>query len=265
MDKLPPAIRPNWSKHKLLAGEPVFCPVPVTDLASLENLAALSLLDLAMLDMEHGPWAWRDISDFSRLCDLWRISSMVRVAANDEVLIGKALDLGAQSILVPHVLSADDAARAVRAARYAPAGTRGMGGPRQGLGVADYWKSADREVMVGVLIEDVEALSQLELIAAVPGVDFVFLAPFDLASSLGHVGEPFSPDVQGEVRTAIKKLSSMGKSCGTFVTDDCVEEYLSLGARLLFFSPAVYLYKGISQFRNVVSRALDGFTQPSGV
>lgn len=263
MDDRPQGIRPNRSKHKLLAGEPVFCPVPVTDFASLENLAALSLLDLAMLDMEHGPWAWRDISDFSRLCDLWGITSMVRVAANEEVLIGKALDLGAQSILVPHVLSPDDAARAVGAARYAPAGTRGMGGPRQGLGVADYWKSADREVMVGVLIEDLEALSRLELIAAVPGVDFVFLAPFDLASSMGHIGEPFAPEVQAEVRAAIKRLVSLGKACGTFVTDDCVEDYVSLGARLLFFAPAIYLYQGISQFRTVVSRALDGAARPS--
>ncbi len=188
---------------------------------------------------------------------------MVRVEANDETLIAKALDLGAQSVVIPHVCSAEEARRAVRGARYAPLGARGIGGPRQGLGVSDYWRKADQEIMVGVMIEDLEGLSALDAIATVDGVNFIFLAPFDLAQSMGHLGEPFHPAVQDAVRRAIKRVTALGRAAGTFVTDEVVEEYLTLGARLLFFAPIVYLYQGATRFRAAVNARMQALQAPN--
>jgi 4-hydroxy-2-oxoheptanedioate aldolase len=252
------ALRPNRAKHRLHGGLPVLAPLlgpsSIPDLDTLDHLGSLGVIDVAWVEMEHGPWTWRELSDVSRVCDLWGITSLVRVNVNDPAVISRTLDRGIQAVLVPHVNTKEETERVVRGAYYAPIGRRGMGRSRQGYGVADYYQRANDEVMVVLLIEEVEALSNLKEMLTVDGIDCFFVAPSDLGQTMGpqYLGQPFHPDVQAAVREAISMIVSAGRSAGTLVNDATVEEYLSLGARFLRFHAITYLEEGLRQFHRRV-------------
>jgi 4-hydroxy-2-oxoheptanedioate aldolase len=173
--------------------------------------------DWLLLDTEHSPNEVPDILRHLQAVQGGSAAPVVRVAWNDAVLIKRLLDVGAQTILVPYVQNAEEAKRAVAAARYAPAGIRGVTGSgrasRYGR-VKDYLKKADAEVGVLVQVETREALSELDAIAAVDGVDGVFIGPSDLSASFGLIGQPLSPIIQAEIEKAGAKLRAAGKAAG---------------------------------------------------
>src|ERR1700687_4968171 len=179
-------IRQNRAKAKLRAGKPVLAPNlghnATPDLDALEQLASLGLLDMAWVEMEHGPWTWDHLSDISRVCDLWGIASAARVDLNEPAIIGRVLDRGIQGVLVPHVNTRAEAERAIEGAYYPPLGGRGIGSVRQGYGVTDFLKKANDQVFVMVLLEEVAALkNNINDILAVPGIDVFFVGPGDLS------------------------------------------------------------------------------------
>ena len=147
---------------------------------------------------------------------------MVRPAWNDLVLIKRILDVGAQTLLVPYVQNAEEAEAAVAAMRYAPRGRRGIGGisraSRFGR-IAGYARDAERELCVLVQVETREALAEIEAIAAVDGVDGIFVGPGDLAASLGHPGEAGHPEVVAAVEDAIVRIGRAGKPAGILTLD----------------------------------------------
>ncbi len=253
-------LRPNKAKRKLQAGQPVLAPTigenSIPDIDTIDRLGSLGLLDVAWVDMEHGQWTWRDLSDISRVCDLWGITSLVRVDINDPAVIGRALDRGIQSIVVPHVNTADEAERVVRAAFYTPKGQRGVAASRQGYGVDHYLQKANDEVMAVVLLEEVTAIRNLPDILKVKGIDCFFIAPADLAQTMGpqYLGQPLHADVQKVVRESVQMIVASGNTAGTFVDDSIVDDYLELGARFLYFSALPYLQEGLRRFRERVHR-----------
>ena len=228
------------------------------DWDALDQLGALGVIDVAWADMEHGPTMWRELGDFSRVCDLWGMTSLVRVTSNDPAVIGRTLDRGVQSVLVPHVNTRDDAERAVAAAYYAPAGSRGVSGTRQAFGVSDYYHKANDEVMVVLNIEEVEAVRNLPEILKVDGVDCLLVAPMDLGQSMGpqYLGQMFNADVQALVREAVATIVAAGRSAGTVVNSDNVEDYLKLGVRFLRFSTQAYIEEGLRNFHKRIDAAL---------
>jgi 4-hydroxy-2-oxoheptanedioate aldolase len=148
-------------------------------------------------------------------------------------LIKQYLDLGLQTLLVPMVDTAEQAAHLVRATRYPPEGIRGMGGARASRWgrYPDYPKEANAQVCLLVQAETREALGNLEAIAATEGVDGVFIGPADLSASLGHVGNAGHPLVQGAIEDALKRIVRAGKAAGILTTDDALaRRYLELGA-----------------------------------
>src|SRR6266545_6248213 len=162
--------RPNRAKRKLQAGQPVLAPhfpPNSADADIIDQFGHLGLIDVAWFEMEHGPITWDRLSDFSRACDLWGITSLTRVDQNDPSTIGHALTRGMQSVMVPHVNTREDAERAVRSSLYPPKGMR-RGGGRQAFGVTDYSRKANDETMVVVLIEDVQTISNLRTSWASP-------------------------------------------------------------------------------------------------
>jgi 4-hydroxy-2-oxoheptanedioate aldolase len=173
--------------------------------------------DWLLLDTEHSPNEVPDILRHLQAVQGGSASPVVRVAWNDSVLIKRILDVGAQTILVPYVQNAEEARRAVAAARYAPAGIRGVTGSgrasRYGR-VKDYLKKADAEIAVLVQVETREALAEIDAIAAVDGVDGVFIGPSDLSASFGLIGQPLSPTIQTEIEKAGGKLRAAGKAAG---------------------------------------------------
>jgi 4-hydroxy-2-oxoheptanedioate aldolase len=164
-------------------------------------------------------------------------NAVVRPPWNDAVLIKRLLDIGVQTLLIPFVQTADEARCAVAATRYPPTGIRGItnSGRASRYGrVPGYLQRANDQICVLVQLETAEALESLEQIAAIDGVDGIFIGPSDLAASLGHLGNPSHPDVQGAIESAARRLSALGKPAGilTAVEDDA-RRYIEWGFRFV--------------------------------
>ena len=188
-----------------------------------------------LVDGEHAP---NELA--STLAQLQAIAAypshpVVRVVSADQDRIKQLLDIGAQTLLVPMIDTAEQAAAVVAATRYPPRGIRGVGAAaarasRWGLR-RDYLHVADHEVCVLVQAETATALANLEAICAVDGVDGVFIGPADLAASMGHRGNPGHPEVQAAIDAAITATVASGKAAGTLTGDVALgRRYLSLGA-----------------------------------
>jgi 4-hydroxy-2-oxoheptanedioate aldolase len=181
------------------------------------EIVADSGFDWILLDTEHSPNELPDLLSQLQALSRSTATPIVRPAWNDAVLIKRILDIGATCILVPYVQNAAEAARAVAATRYPPSGMRGVTGSgraaRYGR-IKNYLQSANSEICVLVQVETREALENLDEIAAVAGVDGVFIGPADLAASLGHIGHPEHPEVQAAIEIAARRLRKLGKPAG---------------------------------------------------
>ena len=210
--------------------------------------------DGAFVDFEHGPVGWSELANISRACELWDLGTVVRVNRLDEGLILRALDLGASSVVVPHVITADDAERAARACRYPPQGCRGVAGRAYGVEVDAYFRGANEEVQCIALIEDAAALDNLPALLAVDGVDVYHVAPSDLAASMGHTGAPRHPEVQAAIAQAITEIVDAGRTAGTLVADDNVRHFLALGIRFVVVPWTAWIAEGASTFLRQVRK-----------
>jgi 4-hydroxy-2-oxoheptanedioate aldolase len=173
--------------------------------------------DWILLDTEHSPNEIPGLLSQLQALSRSATAPVIRAAWNDTVLIKRILDIGAQSVLVPYVQNADEARRAVAAVRYPPRGLRGVASAARASRfgrVTDYLHKADSEICLLVQVETGAALKELESIAAVDGVDGVFIGPSDLSASLGHIGNPQHPDAQAAIRDAAQRLAKTGKAAG---------------------------------------------------
>jgi 4-hydroxy-2-oxoheptanedioate aldolase len=212
------SIRPNRAKQKLAAGETV---IAVSGLANADMIDLMGPvgLDAVWLEAEHGPVDFGHIPDLSRACDLWGMTSIVRVNANSYGPIYRTLDLGAQGIVVPHIDTAADARLFVEAAKFAPLGRRGLYTSRQGYGVSDYLEAANDHTLLVALIEDIKAVRNLEEILAVEHIDVFLVAPSDLAASLGHIGRTDHPEVMETRDAALRQIVAAGRTAGTLLAN----------------------------------------------
>ncbi len=182
--------------------------------AAAEIMAAAGY-DCAMIDLEHGAGDLSDVVAVMRAMAGSGCTPLVRVPANDPAWIKRVLDAGAQGVMVPAVNSAAEAAAAVAACHYPPRGLRGMAAPivraaGYGLDWRGYVRDIGEDLLVICQIETRSAVEAARDIAAVDGVDMIFLGPFDLSASLGHMGEPDHPDV----RAAIDEVERVAKAAG---------------------------------------------------
>lgn len=223
----------NDFKRRLAAGEAL--DGLWLSLASPVAAEAISLVgfDWMLFDTEHAPVEVAGVQPLLQAAAPGSASAVVRPAWNDKVLIKKVLDIGAQTLLIPFVETAQEASTAVSATRYPPAGVRGVAGStrasRYGF-AADYFARANDEICVLVQIETRTALERLEEIASVPGVDGVFIGPSDLGASMGHLGNPGHAEVQAVLQEAALRLSALGKPAGILATNaDDALRYRSWG------------------------------------
>lgn len=189
--------------------------------------------DWLLLDTEHSPNEIPDLVSQLQANEGGTATPIIRPAWNDTVLIKRCLDIGAQTLLVPYVQNAEEARRAVQAVRYPPEGVRGVAvasrASRYGR-VPGYLGKANTEVCLLVQVETRAALAELEAIAAVEGVDGVFIGPSDLAASLGHLGNPAHPEVQAAIENAVTRLKAAGKPAGILTAnEDEVRRYIGWG------------------------------------
>ena len=181
------------------------------------ELVAGSGFDWILLDTEHSPNDLESVLQQLQATAPYPTHPVVRVPWNDMVTIKRYLDIGAQSLLIPYVQNADEAKAAVAYTRYPPAGVRGVAGATRATRfgrVKDYAKRAHEEICVLVQVETQTALDSLEKIAAVDGVDGVFIGPADLHASLGYAGETNNPKVMPIIDDAIRRIRKAGKAPG---------------------------------------------------
>ena len=174
--------------------------------------------DWGVLDMEHTPLDLMGLVHLLQAVGNTKMVPVVRVRWSDTVTVKRVLDAGAQTLLFPFVQDADEARRAVAATRYPPEGVRGMAGMSRGSKfgtLPDYFKTANKGIGVIVQLETPEAVAQLEAIAAVPGVDALFIGPADLSGAMGHVGQLNHPEVMALMADAARRCRALGKPLGT--------------------------------------------------
>jgi 4-hydroxy-2-oxoheptanedioate aldolase len=248
------SIRPNRVKEKLAAGQVATVLSGTNDPDLIDQLGTLDV-DGIWLEGEHGGVDFADLGNLTRACDLWGAASVVRVRDNDYATIYRTLDRGAQGIVVPHVNTRAEAQAVVDASKFAPLGKRGMFTSRQGFGVSDYLKTANDQSLLIVLIEDIAAVRNLDEILKVDHIDVFFVAPNDLATSMGHIGKLDLPEVQKTVDGALTKIVQSGRKAGTLVNSGNVERYTRLGVRCIMTSFFPWIAAGA---KDLMERAAAG-------
>ena len=210
-------IPANHFKRALKAGKPqigLWC--SLSSHYAIE-LVAGSGFDWLLLDTEHSPNDLESVLTQLQAAAAYPTHPVVRVPWNDMVTIKRFLDIGAQSILIPYVQNEQEAKNAVAYTRYPPAGVRGVAGGTRATRfgrVKDYARRAAEEICVLVQVENQAGLDNLEKIAAVEGVDGVFIGPADLHASLGYPGETANPKVMPIIDDAIRRIRKAGKAPG---------------------------------------------------
>jgi 4-hydroxy-2-oxoheptanedioate aldolase len=189
--------------------------------------------DFMVVDTEHTPIDPPQVAEILRTIAGTPASAIVRPAWNDMVLIKRLLDIGAQSLLIPFVQNAEEAKRAVAFTRYPPDGVRGVAAVHRGSrygNVPNYAKTAAAELCVIVQVETQAALEQLPAIAAVPGIDSLFIGPADLAASMGHLGDFNHAAVQEKLKQGAEMCRKLGKPVGIVGPNpEMVVRYLEYG------------------------------------
>ena len=199
------------------------------------ELAANAGFDWLLIDGEHAPNDLRGLLSQLQAVAAYASQPVIRPVIGDTALIKQVLDLGAQTLLVPMVESAEQARQLVRAIHYPPQGIRGVG---SALARASRWNSipgyldlANEQMCLLVQIENPEGLANLDAIAAVEGVDGVFIGPADLSAAMGHRGNPGHPEVQAAIEDAIVRIQRAGKAAGILSADETLaRRYIELGA-----------------------------------
>jgi len=239
-------IRPNRVKQKLAAGQVATIVAGTNEPDLIDQLGTLDV-DGIWLEGEHGGVDFGELGNLTRACDVWGKTSVVRVMDNDYATIYRTLDRGAQGIVVPHVDTRAEAEAFVAAAKFAPVGKRGMFTSRQGFGVSEYLETANDQSLLIALIEDIAAVRNLDEIVKVDHIDIFFVAPNDLATSMGHIGNMGQPDVQKTIDGALTKIVQAGRVAGTLVNAGNVERYTRLGVRAVMTGFFPWIQAGVKE------------------
>jgi 4-hydroxy-2-oxoheptanedioate aldolase len=201
----------------------------------LAEVAAGSGLDWLLIDMEHSANTLESVLGQLQAVAAYPITPLVRVPSNDAVAIKQVLDLGAQNLIVPMVSSAAEARAAVAATRYPPEGVRGVGSALARSArwnrVDDYLRDSQRHTSLTVQIETVAGVEAAAEIAAVDGVDAVFVGPSDLSASMGLLGRQTHPEVVSAVERVFAAVRATGTPVGVNAFDPATADaYLAGGA-----------------------------------
>ncbi len=206
----------NRVKGKIRAGQlAIGTYVTLKDPAVVEAIG-LAGFDAAFIDMEHTTFDLPLIEEMIRACELVGITSVVRVPDDNPKTMLRILDAGAQGIQVPHIAGLDAARAVVKAVRYAPVGERGMANATRAarygtVPLAQHLATSNAEVLLSLMVEDRHALSQLDDIAALLGVDLVAIGPYDLSAALG-ITDPRDPMLKTTIEDITARLKKIGKA-----------------------------------------------------
>jgi 4-hydroxy-2-oxoheptanedioate aldolase len=255
----------NHVRRRLRDGGTVFGTWSMLASPSVSNVIAESGVDFVILDLEHGPSSLETVEAQAFAAEAAGSTPIARLPDVDESMILRTLETGVQSLLVSHVSTPDEAARVVGAARYPPAGERGLSPFTRwhGYSEADLEAKLERandETFVGVLVEGEEGLRNLEEIAATPGLDLVYLGVYDISQSVGVPGKLDDPRVVEVVRSSVARIEAQGSAAGSVARD---RDYLNLlhsaGFRFLsYWADSAILRSGLETARGWYEELSDG-------
>lgn len=189
--------------------------------------------DFLVVDMEHVPIEVSDLAHILRAIGCTPADAVVRLAWNDQVLVKRCMDAGARTVMLPFVQTAEEAKAAASYTRYPPHGIRGVAAVHRGSKfgtIPNYLKNANGDVCTIVQLETPEAIERLPEIAAVDGIDALFVGPGDLSAAMGHIGNIAHPEVQALIEKAAKDAHAAGKPVGIVGPNpDMVKRFIGYG------------------------------------
>lgn len=229
-------------KEKLAGGSPLigtFLQIPA---AEISEIFGFEHFDFGIVDAEHGTLGVNTSIELLRACAASGLASLYRVPAVDQHKIGHVLDLGASAVMVPNIQSKEAAERAVGAAKYYPEGNRGVcpftrSAAYNGIDQdTDYYNRSNRETAVILQIEGTEGVDSLDTILEVPGIDGIFIGPFDLSQSLGIPGQVNHASVLKAIENIVRRAGEKNIAVGIFaVSVEQVERYVKAGVRFVAY------------------------------
>jgi 4-hydroxy-2-oxoheptanedioate aldolase len=259
------SLRPSRVLTKLRSGGIASC--VKLNLADPEcaEIAAQSGVDCVWLDMEHVPADLRDINNQVRAAKLYEVDALVRVPRGSYSNLIHPLEMDAAGIMVPHIMSDEDARNIVWQTRFHPLGRRPLdGGGADGgfctVPLDQYIRHANHERFVIVQIEDPEPMAELDAIAQIPGIDMLFFGPADFSQGIGHVGEMDHPMILDARRKIAKAAARHGKFAGTVASLDSLHETIAMGYRFISIGADVL---ALGQYFRQIAAAFATFTTDS--
>ncbi len=230
-------MRENTLKQKLENGKAVFGVMITFPSAPVVEMLGHLGFDWVLLDNEHGSITVDNVEDLVRAADLTGIAPIVRPVANRPEIIAPFLDRGAWGVQVPHVNTAKEAHGSVDAVKYYPDGHRGIFSRSRPAdygfagSTSDYVKTANRNTLVCLMLEEVEAIENLGELVGVDGVDVYFIGSGDLSQSMGFPGQQTHPEVQAQMEKGVKIIRDAGRIAGVSCPDNLVPKFLDLGVQ----------------------------------
>lgn len=257
-------MRENTMKRKLGAGQPVFgSMITFPSPAVVEMLGYLGY-DWVLIDNEHGSITVDLAEDMIRAAEYSGAAPIVRPVGNRPEIIAPFLDRGAWGVQVPHINTAAEARAAVAAVKYYPEGERGLfsGGRPAEYGfrstTPDYVADANRNTLVCLMLEEVEAIENIPELVEVPGVDVYFVGAGDLSQSMGYPGQQTHPEVQALVEQGVKQIVAAGVTAGCSCPDSLAPHYLGLGVRYFHNTVGRLLQSASAEYLNAMRAAAGG-------
>ena len=235
-------MKTNHVREKLKAGNPAIGCFLGLGSPSVAELMAHAGFDWLVIETEHNGLDSAEIEHMLRAIDGTDAVPIVRVPSSDQVFIQRALDMGAMGVLVPMVRSAEEARAVVSATRYPPEGTRSWG-PLRASGYTfdndDYFERANENMLVALILETKDALDDLETVAGVPGVDVIFLGPWDMSLALGLDPRQLPlPEIDNVLDRIVEVASKTGVAAGVGAgTPEGLREQQAAGVTFLSYGP----------------------------
>jgi len=229
-------------KDLLRRGETVIGPFLQINSPELVEIIGLTGFDFLIIDTEHGPFGAETAVNLVRAAQAVGLISVIRVAKNDESLISKALDAGAQAIIIPQINSLEAAQLAVKSAKFHPQGSRGAcpfvrAAKYSSTDYVRFYEETNRETSLILLIEGKGGIENLESILKLPGVDVALVGPVDLSHALGVPGQVNHPSVTEQIEKMLKAAKAIGSSLGIFAYEiEDAKKWLKLGFQFLAYS-----------------------------
>jgi len=232
----------NKLKKALQEGKAVLGPfMKLSDPAVVEIFGHAGF-DFVIIDLEHGPLSIETAQNMVRAAEIADITPIIRVSENDPAQISRALDIGAQGVQIPHITTSTEANTAIKAAKFSPLGERGVcrfvrAASYSAMDRNDYFSSANDNTLVIAMIEGTEGIQNIDEILATPGIDVIFIGPYDLSQSLGLLGQVSHPRVFEELERVADKAKAQGLAVGTFADSiESVRKYQALGIQFISYS-----------------------------